>query len=356
MMSDRSIRKAVLAAATLGALLLLALLPGTAQALEEDEFGWAVVRKPGSLRYRIRDPKDYASSGDTVRVRKLRRGHWNVTFRGVDGTAGSAHVTPLTSGAGFCRVVGWDGAPAVVEVTCHGRGGPRADIGFIVNFIHVHSARGQFAYVWANKPSTAEYNPDATYSHNADGALNVVKRSDVGRYVVVLTAGPSPGGSVQVSAYGEKRRHCRTLEWGPSGADELIPVYCSSKSGHFADSMFTLTFYEDLGLRANSGGKWAYLLANRPKAASYVPQARYRGAKPSGKPRVLRSSRGRYVVKLPSMPLGGAVQVTPMDSRSRRCNVAGIRKGGKPQRIEVRCYNATGTKPKDSAFTLSYTK
>ena len=342
-----------------GALVLALAAPAIAASgasANDETWAWAVVRKPKAADYRITSAKDAASSsGGPVRVMRQRKGNWTVSFKGIDGWGGgNVLVTPFTSGGGSCVVLEWFGKPLTVEIECRGSSGDRADIGFIVNFVRVETGIGQSVYLWADQRTNPDYVPDTLYSYNPDGGTNAVQRTGTGNYAAFAQGSSSGGDNVQVSGYGN-HAICRVLAWFEVGPLSM-PILCSSGEGDPADSRFTLVQHRGVGLRAGGGGKWAYLFADRPSARSYKPDPDQRRAKPAGSARITRLGRGRYVVRLKSMPLGGAVQVTPFGFTPRRCNVKSIRRSGKPQRIGVHCYDSTGTKRRDASFTLSYVR
>ena len=97
----------------------------------------------------------------------------------------------------------------------------------------------------------------------------------------------------------------------------------------------------------------AYLLADRTATRSYTPTSVCRYAKAAGTPAILRTATGRWRIRLPSMPVGGAAVVTPYGTAARQCQVAGIVTHGTPQVLAVRCFDHTGT-PADAAFMLAY--
>ena len=108
-----------------------------------------------------------------------------------------------------------------------------------------------------------------------------------------------------------------------------------------------------IGLKGSGGERWAYLYANKPKKASYVPKAGLRDQEPAGKPRIKRKKRGVYRVKLPNMAKGGAAQVTAATGGQQRCNLGSI-SSRKPQVVVVRCFSGNGRRSADAAFSLAY--
>jgi hypothetical protein len=228
---------------------------------------------------------------------------------------------------------------------------------YIVSFLQAYSFTGVRGYVWADQQSSPSYTPALAWQFNsANIAPNAIVRTGQGRYVVTMPDLGGEGGNAQVTSYGDAPRICRAVAWGPSSGDEVIRVRCRNKTGALVDNRFVLSYVRGEGLKGLGGPVWAYLLANRSTDPSYIPIATFRDADPNGTPRIKRTGEGSYRVKLPSMPLGGAAQLTALGKGSTRCNVSAIRKSGAPQRIGVRCFDANGTDPADSRFSLSYEK
>jgi hypothetical protein len=101
----------------------------------------------------------------------------------------------------------------------------------------------------------------------------------------------------------------------------------------------------------------AFVWANNPTAASYVPSATYQWNSTSptvAVNRITRTGVGAYTVYLPGLGVAsGTVLVTAYGSSKDYCKVASWGPSGTRQAINVRCYNRLGTKV-NTTFTLSY--
>jgi hypothetical protein len=342
-------------------MVLGALIPAAASAEPDyNIWGWAVVRNPGKAGYAIKGADRASRPTGKVGVIREGKGRHIVRFRGIKREAGNAQVTPLKALGVSCNVAGWSISDVVLEVyvSCFGRSGAPRDVPFVVSFMQTNSGNGRLAYLWANQESSEFYTPVLSYQYASNGGLIEIVSDSKGEYEVYLPNLASSDGNVQVTTYGhEHAAICRVAENGPDGGDLRVFVLCRSPNGLVqVDTKFTLVYTATGGLKGTAVKSWAWLFANRSAKKTYTPQFSSRAAKPAGKPRITRLGKGRYTVKLPSMPLGGAVQVTPSGTGRQRCHASAIRKTGKPQRIGVRCFTGDGAAPADSKFFLSYVK
>lgn len=358
-MSTGTVRGSMALVATLAALVIW---PAGATATATADWGWAVVRRPAESSYGITAPKDRASSSSgAVTYVRDDVGISTVTFVGIGGAGpgGNVQVSALSSRPRICVANGWDneGTDLTVQIRCFDRAGQLRDVPYVVSFTEVHTTDVKFAYAWANDEDAAvPYQPADAWTHVPDVGAAWASRSGTGTYTMRFTGLGAPGGHVQVTAYGWKAVVCRTVRWFVDDPDLKVRVTCRKKDGSPVNARYSVAYMRKVGLKADAGARWAYLLADRPTAASYTPALDYRKADPAGKPTVRRTSRGVYEVVLPSMPLGGAAHVTPYGTASARCNVSSIRRTGTPQRIGVRCWKADGSVPADALFALSYVK
>jgi hypothetical protein len=132
---------------------------------------------------------------------------------------------------------------------------------------------------------------------------------------------------VQVSAYDTGSVICRSMGWGNEQGDLEADIRCHAPTGGFVDERFTVAWFRGMGLKGPGADRVAYLLANRPKVASYAPDTAHRYSSAGQAPRVNRTGVGRYVVRLRGMPLGGSAQVTAFGASQRRCVVSAIETG-----------------------------
>ncbi|MCA2218000.1 hypothetical protein [Jidongwangia harbinensis] len=81
-------------------------------------------------------------------------------------------------------------------------------------------------------------------STNSTGGTNTVIRYRAGDYEVRMPGlGATPGGNVQVSAYGNHTNRCKTTYWLPLDGAMAVGVMCHNPSGALADTPFTAQFH-----------------------------------------------------------------------------------------------------------------
>lgn len=103
------------------------------------------------------------------------------------------------------------------------------------------------------------------------------------------------------------------------------------------------------------GGKWGYVWADQPTAASYVPSTFYQRNSSGATNTITRNGQGYYTVRFPNIGLvGGTVNVTAYGSTSHMCKVGSWGSSGSDQLVNVRCFTNTGVLA-DTLFTASFT-
>jgi hypothetical protein len=143
------------------------------------------------------------------------------------------------------------------------------------------------------------------------------------------------------------------LSWGPSGTAQLVSVRCFTATGVPADTKFTMSYANHTGV---VGSDLAYVLADQPTAASYVPSPSYQANSSGATNQIQHLSTGYYLVKLPNLGQpAGHVQVTAYGSGTERCKVVSWAPRGTEQDIQVLCNTHNGT-PVDTKFTLTYVR
>ena len=100
----------------------------------------------------------------------------------------------------------------------------------------------------------------------------------------------------------------------------------------------------------------AFVWANNPTAASYVPSSSYQYNLTGLDNEIERLSRGRYKVRMPlvhSLSTGGNVQVSAYGTGTQRCKTWGWGRVAVTLEIQVRCFDTAG-RPVDAQFTALY--
>jgi hypothetical protein len=269
---------------------------------------------------------------------------------------GVAHATAYGSGTRQCKVKSWgpvaSGSPDLrVLVKCFDVTGALADSMFMASFTAQSGTNTQpMAYLLADRPTVASYTANQTYSYNSKGVLNTITRTGVGAYTARLGWVGGSGGHVQVTAFGDSSVRCKVARWAPVSVGfgivhEDVSVRCFSSSGAPADSVFTLTYANNIGL--NGSFDYAYMWADQPSTPSYVPSLPYQANSQPSIDAVQRLGVGHYVATFPGHPLvAGDVQVTAYGTSPTYCKVASL--AAYPG-VEVRCFDTHGA-PVDSQF------
>jgi hypothetical protein len=163
------------------------------------------------------------------------------------------------------------------------------------------------AYLWANNPTAAAYTPTTNYAFNGNRGNPTIVRTGLGTYTVTLPGlgSAAVGGHVQVSPIATNiASRAQVFSWGSSGPDMSVDVLTFDGAGNAADRMFLLSYTETAAAQAPHLGSGAYLWANNPTAASYVPVSLYQGSNGTNAPAapitITRAGVGTYDVVLPT--------------------------------------------------------
>ncbi|MEP7348011.1 MAG: hypothetical protein ABI877_22270, partial [Gemmatimonadaceae bacterium] len=199
----------------------------------------------------------------------------------------------------------------------------------------------RFGYVWADQQSSAIgawYAPSASYSRNALGLANRVRRNAIGHYQVSLAGMLHPNLSERVSimatAYGSTANRCVVGKWTQNGAAELVVnVACIATTGAFSDSRFTLLFVGNGAL----AGRHGFARAEKALVPSYSPPPAWSHTTGSGPITAKRFDTGYYQMDLslfrPANGLPENYFVTTIGSPDNHCN-----NNGWGTAVFVRCY------------------
>lgn len=324
-----------------------------------DAWGYAVGRHPTSTSYLPGSASSGDDMGTPVGILRQETGVYAIQFPNDYPQApnlGTVLVTAMSTTGAFCTAYdhGQQGTLEQVLVKCFDRTGAPADTKFSTSFLDDQAFTGRAAYVYAAQQSTPDYTPDPDYAFNSTGGTNTVHRVGTGSYYVHLPGLASNKGNVQVSAVHSGL--CRALSWGPGGAgDQVVKVACRDEAGHLADQAFDLVFTQGQGLKQHGQGGVAYLTADQPSVASYMPAAALRFSTSGHAPHVTRSGVGRYLVTLTGLGAGGSAEVTAYGAGSSRCDLTSIATTGTVAKVGVMCTRPSGV-PVDSAFGLSFVR
>lgn len=325
--------------------------------------GYVWADQPSAESYTPHGDYQYNSTQPWSAVNTVTRqgvGSYTVLLPNLGSASGTVLVTAYGGSANACKVVGWgpSGSTQTILVRCFDPAGQLADTRFTASYTNTVGA-AVIGFVWADQPTSASYVPANSYQGNSTGATNRVTRWGVGGYQVWMPNLGGSGGHVQVTAYGTGSERCKVGGWGPSGTDQVVSVRCFTAAGAPVDTRFTATFVRDATI---FGAGWtccqpdgiptAYVWANEPTSASYVPSTAYQYSNSRARDAIsiTRLGTGAYAIQHRFMRFtAGNVQVTAYGGGSEHCNVAFWNAAG----IQVRCFDAGGS-PADALFTASY--
>ena len=334
------------------------------------EWAWVVVRNPKSEQ--PLSPKDRGNSTGGVNgfVRVFDNPGWyGVILPGVQpgaGETGNVLVSALSKSSRMCvsHKVQYYTDSVQIQVLCYSSSGAPVDSGFVLNWLTASGTGGRLAYATDFSPTSNCGTPQDRYA-SLGGSISSCPLAGERARVVVPNLG-SYKGTAQVSARStlagsddSSAGFCGLAAMGPGGGiggDQFLDAQCFEPGGEGEIyRTFHVWFMQGLGMKGVVRKNVAYLLAHKPKASSYAPEASHRYSSAGTVGRVERSGTGTYQVTLRGMPLGGSAQVTPFGTAVRHCVISGIRTGTQPQRVGVRCFDAAGDLA-DARFMLAYAR
>ncbi|MFO7533513.1 MAG: hypothetical protein R6W93_13720 [Candidatus Limnocylindrales bacterium] len=343
-------------------LVLALLVPAAADAAPASRWGWVVVRDAAALTPGVpwvagpRDQGNSTGATNTVTRATTVVGRYLVTFPDLaDGPVGTVNVAMVGTRTETCSVEQPfpNGNDIRVSVNCFGLtpAAPGADSTFLVTYASVldtGGGRSAIAYIFGDP------NGPPLTSYNSKGKGNSVTRLDFGLFRVRLGGMAGLKGHLQASPW-SKGVVCSVVDASDGRTAKLVRVQCLSIAGVGQDVRFHLTFLHRAGLKGFGGAPVAYLLANRPTASAYTPAVWFSSAGGDATPRVTRTGRGEYRVRLPGMERGGAANITTLGAPRKRCIIRDVRRDALPQYVNVQCLKLDGTRA-DAPFYLTYVR
>jgi hypothetical protein len=205
-----------------------------------------------------------------------------------------------------------------------------------------------------NASSEAGYQLAAKDRGNAAGGSVTAQRIGPGRTLVIFEDLLFAGGTAQVTPLTTKPRLCSLIGWEPEDGDLQVTVQCATKSGAPADTRFSLNV---LALYMY-GGEAAYLWADQPASAGYVPDPTYQHNTVSNTDAaVARMSEGTWAVgMLDLVNPGGNVQISNYGFGAEACKaVSWTPSGSEGLDTRVTCRTPDGDLD-DTRWTMLYTR
>ena len=287
-----------------------------------------------------------------ISVVRHRIGHYTIEWQNLDLAGDGPRVDLVTAYGGNARCQIDGTIPDGFNVRCHAPGGAAVDSRFNALSMRTEAGADGLGFAYADSAFSNGYVivPDDAYNASGSGDVTA-ERLGPGDYTMTWSGLDSVGinlGQLQVSADGFYDRLCG-LE---SSDEDSASVRCVDSSGNPADSRYRALFLKPP--KKTWSQSYAYVWANQPTTASYVPNTLY-SFNPAGSSIVVtRSSTGVYTVVFDGYDVYGPfghVQVSATGSVARHCKVV----SWFDETANVRCFTSTGALV-DSAFTLLYLK
>jgi probable HAF family extracellular repeat protein len=306
-------------------------------------YAWA--NQPTAATYTPSAQYAYNGGGGTIRVTRQSTGAYDVTFSslpgwGNNGLSSAVAVTPYGSSAISCSVASYASSvtTAVATVACYNVvTRVPADSRFMVLVVGNQSVPAPSAFVFTG--GSAPVPPPNPAWNWTSGSLpvSVTHAAGAGTYNVLLGSGNNPKTAKLVTGAGGATR-CNNGQSISGG----LQVRCYDTSGAPADQRFWVIQVGG-GL---PGRRVGLALANQPTVAAYTPSTVSSFNSSGGAISANRSAPGRYTMTFTGLQkLAGhteTVQVTPVGTALRTCNVVSWGNSGSSLRVSVECRNAAG--------------
>ena len=317
------------------------------------DVGWAWASKPAEDSYDAVDGWAYQTRPGDVRITRQGVGRYRVTFEELTSIRGNPQVSAFGENANRCKIAQWQslGAGISVDVRCNAPGGALVDSKFDIYYAESRNIDG--AYVWSGFLD-GTHTANSNYSYNSTGQDNVIERTEVGRYTVLLKGLNHGTGHAMVTAYGTDAHHCKPTYWDRTGGDTRVHVRCFDTEGNRADSRFTLRYVLDSVGFYRLGYAWL----SEPTDASYTPSSTFSRNSERATNTVRRTARGNYTVHFPKLQQPGATVITSAyESDSDYCKVDSFDEdaAGDGTDVEINCYDKDGQAVDTKASVLMVT-
>jgi hypothetical protein len=179
-------------------------------------------------------------------VSRMSVGRYYVQIPGLGSAGGSFQVSAFAD-TNACRAQNAFAANGgeVIIVKCRDSFENPIDAIFDLTFMEDQGLKAvslpRQAYLWANRPTAASYQPAAAYRWSSVDGVPTVTRSAAGRYSVELP-GQRLGGAALVTPTGLGTARCNVASIRTDALPQRIGVSCFDFVGAAADSAFTLAY------------------------------------------------------------------------------------------------------------------
>ncbi|MGW1763102.1 hypothetical protein ACWCQL_03245 [Streptomyces sp. NPDC002073] len=212
-------------------------------ALGGSRFGYVWANQPTSPSYTPAASYQFNSSGAANTITRSGTGSYTVRLPSIGSDAGHVQVTAYGDVAARCKVGNWyaSGSAQLINVRCTNAAGGNKDHRFTLTYTRATGLlrTTPAAYAWANRPTTAGYNPAPSYAYNSSGVVNRIARVSRGVYRFHPANMPLGRGNVQVTAYGHDSTYCKVDFWTPSTG---VQIRCFTVTGAPTDTYYDVSF------------------------------------------------------------------------------------------------------------------
>ncbi len=205
---------------------------------------YVLANQPVVTNYTPDPSYSFNSTGMDNTMHRSGTGRYQAHLPNMTNT-GNIQLTP--DGDFRCKVSGrTEGTnELIVDVNCFDPAGNPQDGSFLLLYTNgvgpTTVTRPKAAYLFANKPSTSSYTPDAALRYSSVGMGATISRSGVGKYLATLSGMPK-GGAAFVTAVGSDKAFCQLTSIRTSGTPQKVGVACFKPNGAAVDAKFMLAY------------------------------------------------------------------------------------------------------------------
>lgn len=178
--------------------------------------------------------RSFNSTGGPNHVTHFIKGEYDVTLENLALRGGAVQVTAFGSGPEHCKVVEWkpSGNHQFIRVRCFDGFGNLVNAAFSLNYIGSPGSvgiRNHGAFVWADQPGKALYDPAADWSRNTgERTASCSASNKAGRigddYFIRHTDMPELQASPHVTGYGLNAHFCKIGFWDRVDGQNFVSV------------------------------------------------------------------------------------------------------------------------------------
>jgi hypothetical protein len=206
---------------------------------------YLLADQPGATDYTPDEDYNFNSSGGSNTVHRSSVGVYLAHLPNMSATAGNIQVSSV--GDFTCKVGNKQAGigELIANVNCYDPAGNPTDGRFLLQYLNGVGPTGvprpSAAYLFANKPTKANYTPLLGSQYSSVSMNATVRRTSTGRYTATLNGMPK-GGAAFVTALGTDKARCQLVSIRTDAAPQKVSVACYKVNGSPADSKFMLSY------------------------------------------------------------------------------------------------------------------